>query len=124
MSRRDLIDPEALTPLTALLEVVPGGFNAIPDIVRRRATAEAMLSGIEVPDNPGVTREDRTVPGPEGDPDISVRIYRPIHAHGEIEQTLVGPSDRAVIVALDQENSLRRQPHRLACSRRSASTSP
>jgi len=37
MSRRDLIDPESRVPLDALLEVMPGGFNAIPDIVARRA---------------------------------------------------------------------------------------
>ena len=77
MSRRELIDPEVRVPLDGLLEAMPGGFNAIPDIVQRRATVEAMLAGIEVPDNPNVVKEDRTVPGPDGDPDISVRIYRP-----------------------------------------------
>jgi acetyl esterase/lipase len=84
MSRRDLIDPDARVPLDGLLEALPGGFNAIADIVQRRAAAEAMLSGIEVPDNPNVTREDRTVPGPEGDPDITVRIYRPQNVSGEL----------------------------------------
>jgi acetyl esterase/lipase len=84
MSRRDLIDPEARVPLDGLLEAMPGGFNAIGDIVQRRATVEAMLSGIEVPDNPNVTREDRTVPGPQGDPDITVRIYRPVGATGTL----------------------------------------
>jgi acetyl esterase/lipase len=80
MSRRHLIDPEAAVPLNGLLEALPGGFNAVADIVQRRATVEAMLSGIEVPDNPNVTKEDRTVAGPEGAPDISVRIYRPLNA--------------------------------------------
>src|SRR4051794_32460936 len=84
MSRRELIDPEVRVPLDGLLEVMPGGFNAIPDIVQRRATVEAMLAGIEVPDNPNVTKEDRTVPGPEGEPDISVRIYRPLNAQGAL----------------------------------------
>jgi acetyl esterase/lipase len=84
MSRRDLIDPEARVPLDQLLEALPGGFNAIPDIVQRRATVEAMLAGIEVPDNPNVVKEDRTVPGPEGEPDISVRIYRPRDAQGTL----------------------------------------
>ncbi|MEV6488740.1 alpha/beta hydrolase [Actinoplanes sp. NPDC051633] len=84
MSRRDLIDPEARVPLDQLLEALPGGFNAIPDIVQRRATVEAMLAGIEVPENPNVVKEDRTVPGPEGEPDISVRIYRPRDAQGAL----------------------------------------
>jgi acetyl esterase/lipase len=84
MSRRDLIDPEARVPLDGLLEALPGGFNAIPDIVQRRATVAAMLSGIEVPENPNVAKEDRTVPGPDGEPDISVRIYRPVNATGPL----------------------------------------
>jgi acetyl esterase/lipase len=84
MSRRELIDPEVLVPLEGLLQAMPGGFNAIPDIVQRRATVEAVLSGIEVPDNPNVVKEDRTVPGPAGDPDITVRIYRPAGATGTL----------------------------------------
>jgi acetyl esterase/lipase len=84
MSRRELIDPEVRVPLDQLLEALPGGFNAIADIVQRRATAEALIAGIEVPDNPDVTRSDRTVPGPQGEPDISVRIYRPLKVTGTL----------------------------------------
>ena len=84
MSRRDLIDPESREPLDQLLAVMPGGFNAIPDIVARREAAAQMLAAIEVPPNPNVTHEDRTVPGPEGAPDISVRIYRPVNASGTL----------------------------------------
>jgi acetyl esterase/lipase len=80
MSRRDLIDPESRVPLDGLLEVLPGGFNAIPDIVARRDAVRQMLAAIEVPPSPNVTTEDRAVPGPEGGPDISVRIYRPVGA--------------------------------------------
>jgi acetyl esterase/lipase len=70
--------------LDGLLEALPGGFNTIPDIVQRRATVEAMLAGIEVPDNPNVAKEDRTIPGPAGDPDISVRVYKPVNATTEL----------------------------------------
>ncbi|HEY0938365.1 MAG TPA: alpha/beta hydrolase, partial [Trebonia sp.] len=84
MSRRDLIDPESREPLDQLLAVMPGGFNSIPDIVARREAATAMLAAIEVPPNLNVTHEDRTVPGPEGAPDISVRIYRPLNATGTL----------------------------------------
>lgn len=80
MSRRDLIDPDARVPLDGLLEVMPGGFNAIPDIVQRRAAVEGMFAAFEVPENPNVTKEDRSVPGPDGEPDITVRIYRPVNA--------------------------------------------
>ncbi|MBM2614601.1 alpha/beta hydrolase [Actinoplanes sp. LDG1-06] len=84
MSRRELIDAEVAVPLNQLLEAMPGGFNSVPDIVQRRATVEAMLSGIEIPENPDVRKEDRTVPGPEGEPDITVRIYRPVNATGPL----------------------------------------
>jgi acetyl esterase/lipase len=84
MSRRDLIDPESRQPLDQLLAVMPGGFNAIPDIVARRDAAAQLLGAIEVPPNENVTHEDRTVPGPEGAPDISVRIYRPLSASGTL----------------------------------------
>jgi acetyl esterase/lipase len=82
MNRRDLIDPEARVPLDGLLQALPGGFNAIADITARRAAVEGMLALIETPEHPNVTSEDRAVPGPEGDPDITVRIYRPVNAHG------------------------------------------
>jgi acetyl esterase/lipase len=84
MSRRDLIDPESREPLDQLLAVMPGGFNAIADIVARRAAAAQLLAAVEVPPNPNVTREDRTVPGPEGAPDISVRVFRPASASGTL----------------------------------------
>jgi acetyl esterase/lipase len=78
MSRRHLIDPECAVPLDQLLAAVPGGFNSIPDIVARRAAVEQLTAAIEVPENPNVTKEDRSVPGPDGAPDITVRIYRPV----------------------------------------------
>jgi len=84
MSRRDLIDPESREPLDQLLEVLPGGFNAIPDIVARRETLAQVLATIAVPPKENVTREDRTVPGPEGAPDITVRVYRPADATGTL----------------------------------------
>ena len=84
MSRRDLIDPECRVPLDALLEAVPGGFNLIPDIVARRGAVEQLTAAIEVPENPNVTREVRSVPGPDGEPDITVRIYRPTGAASDL----------------------------------------
>ncbi|GAA2599321.1 alpha/beta hydrolase [Winogradskya consettensis] len=80
MSRRELIDPEVRVPLDQLLEALPGGFNAVADIVERRAAVKAMLAAIEVPDNPRVRKEDRTIAGVHGEPDISIRVYRPVDA--------------------------------------------
>ena len=80
MSRRDLIDPELRGPLDALVAMMPGGFNTIGDIVERRAVVARLLGAVEIPANPNVAAEDRVVPGPEGEPDITVRIYRPAAA--------------------------------------------
>jgi acetyl esterase/lipase len=82
MSLRDVIDPDARKPLDLLLEAMPGGLNAIPDIVQRREATTALLAAMEVPPNPNVVAEDRTVPGPDGAPDIWVRVYRPVNASG------------------------------------------
>ena len=84
MSHRDLIDPEVREPLDQLLQAIPGGFNSIPDIVQRRAAVAELLAALEIPPNPNVTSEDRTVPGPEGEPDIKVRIYRPAEETGTL----------------------------------------
>ena len=84
MSRRDLIDPDVREPLDQLQQAIPGGFNTIPDIVQRRATVSGMLAALEIPPNPNVLTEDRMVPGPEGAPDITVRIYRPVNATGTL----------------------------------------
>ena len=87
MSRRDLIDPESRVPLDALLEVMPGGFNAIPDIVARRAAVEQIFAMLPLVENPDVAKEDRTVPGPDGDPDIQglevVRGHRRARMHDD-----------------------------------------
>jgi acetyl esterase/lipase len=84
MSAGDRIDPDARVPLDQLLEALPGGFNAIPDIVDRRAAVTALLASLEVPANPRVVKEDRTVPGPDGAPEVPVRIYRPLDAEGTL----------------------------------------
>lgn len=75
MSIRDRIDPESRIPLDALLDVMPGGFNAIPDIVQRREALSGMLAATPVPANPNVSISDHVAPGPGGD--LAVRVYTP-----------------------------------------------
>jgi len=81
---RHLIDPDSLGPLEADLAVLPGGLGSIPDIVERRERAKTMPGAAEVVDDPRVTKEDRTVPGPSGAPGVRVRIYRPRVASGAL----------------------------------------
>jgi acetyl esterase/lipase len=78
MSKHERIDPESYEGLKALLDAMPGGLNGVAEIGARRKklgdTMAAMTAHLEP--NPNVTVEDRMVPGPEGAPEIAVRIYR------------------------------------------------
>jgi acetyl esterase/lipase len=109
MSRRDLIDPESRQTLDQLLAVLPGGFNAIPDIVARREAAAQLLAAVEVPPNPNVSHEDRTVPGPEGAPDISVRIYRPVNASGTLPGVYFIHGGGMILGNVEGENAVAEQ---------------
>lgn len=85
-AQHDRIDPESRAALEVFLGVLPGGFNGIADIVARRE-ASAQLNAAAVaaaggPD-PSVAREDRTAPGLERDPEVPVRVYRPVGAASE-----------------------------------------
>ena len=77
MPQHDRIDAESLVPLAALYEALPGGFNAIPDIVARRETLYGMLAQMtaDLPPNPHVALEDISITGPAGE--LPLRIYRP-----------------------------------------------
>ncbi|WP_229070636.1 alpha/beta hydrolase [Actinoplanes sp. DH11] len=107
MSR--FIDPQLRVALQARLEAVPGGFGAIPDILRRRAAVAAFTAGAEVARDATVVREDRTVAGP---PEVGVRVYRPagvtgalpgiyyIHGGGMVQGSVAGAdADAAMLCA-------------------------
>ncbi len=84
MSNHDRIDPESLVPLKGLLDFLPGGFNAIPDIETRRATLYGMLEAMtkDLPPNENITTEDRMIAGPAGD--LGIRVYHPVNASGTL----------------------------------------
>jgi acetyl esterase/lipase len=44
------------------------------------AAVQQIFAMLPVVENTDVAKQDRTVPGPDGDPDITVRIYRPVSA--------------------------------------------
>ncbi|NND67051.1 MAG: alpha/beta hydrolase, partial [Halioglobus sp.] len=82
-------DPE----LAAAMEFLPEGALDLTDPV---ATRQGFLDMIEVMnadlDRSGVAMENRSIPGPEGDPEVPIRIYAPeglnatvpgiLHIHG------------------------------------------
>ena len=85
-AQRDRLDPASREPLEQLLAAVPGGFNAIPDIVERRAFVRQLLQTMtaDIPPNDQVVTEERTIPGAPGEPDVAVRIYTPAQATGTL----------------------------------------
>ncbi len=71
-----MIDPE----LAAMVDLLPK--IDLVDPVAARLAFEEILVAIEI-DIPGIETlqiDDRMVPGREGDPDVPVRVYRPVRA--------------------------------------------
>ncbi len=64
-------DPE-IAPVVPLLPTVDG-----TDPAAARASLSEMVAQLPAPDTTGVQLEDRMIPGPPGDPDVPIRIYRP-----------------------------------------------
>jgi acetyl esterase/lipase/ketosteroid isomerase-like protein/uncharacterized protein YndB with AHSA1/START domain len=78
------IDPECRASLEQFLANA-GGINSATVAERRRVIAalEAQLAAaVFVPNN--VTVEERSVPGPEGAPEVRVRIYRPTNVQASV----------------------------------------
>lgn len=69
------LDPELAPAIEALPEE---SFSQWDDLPAARAEVAREFARIraDIPDLPGVVKQDRTVPGPEGAPDVPIRIYR------------------------------------------------
>ncbi len=83
MSVRHEIDPESVDSLAAFLEFVPGGFGAIPDLEERRAALQAVMAAEPLPENPNVQIENQIIGGPVDNPELRVRIYRPVDSSSD-----------------------------------------
>jgi acetyl esterase/lipase len=70
------IDPESKIGLDALSKMLPGGFQAVPEITNRRAIAKQIFYG-NVQGHPDLTISDYKVPGLNNAPDITLRVYTP-----------------------------------------------
>ena len=61
-----------------VFDAIPPLFGDWSDIPATRAQLDALLAAMPQPElAEGVTTEDHFVPGPAGDPDVMVRLYRP-----------------------------------------------
>jgi acetyl esterase/lipase len=64
-------------PEVAEMAALVAGRGAPTDAVAARAESAAMFSVLPQPDVSGLDIDDRQVPGPEGDPPVTVRVYVP-----------------------------------------------
>jgi acetyl esterase/lipase len=65
------VDPELAAALPYLPQL------PFSQLAETRATFAALLDQLPPPDTSGVVLEERPVPGPEGAPDVPVRVFRP-----------------------------------------------
>ncbi len=63
----------------AVLEMLPDGLLDLSDIPATRAMLTGLMEAMsaDAPDIPDVDVEDHLAPGPEGDPEVMVRVYKP-----------------------------------------------
>ena len=76
MAARDQMDPEVAEAVGAFptLDFATTGFVTVRDYLRE--TARQAAAGRKP--TPDVRSEDHSVPGPAGDPEVVVRVYRPV----------------------------------------------
>lgn len=99
-----LLDPELKGPIKMMLSQMPP--MSFDDIPAARAASKQMMAAMkeQMPDIPGVTAEDRTVPGPEDSPDVTVRIYRPEKQAGRLPALLWIHGGGYMFGDIDQED--------------------
>lgn len=109
------VDPDSRQGLVDHIASRPAGWVRHDDVVQRRAAAAELTRALVERRGyvPRVTREDRTVPGLDGDPEVAVRIYRPegadgvlpgilfIHGGGMIGGSIEGEDDAASLYCLE-----------------------
>jgi acetyl esterase/lipase len=96
-----MIDPE----LAAMIDVLPA--IDLSDPVAARRAFERILVAIKI-DIPGVETlqiDDRLVPGWEGDPDVSLRVYRPRSAAAPVPGIVMIHGGGFVIGSVDAEHA-------------------
>jgi acetyl esterase/lipase len=79
MTMTHRLDPELVAPLEAWLNATNGGINLHDIPAARRMMDELAIAQLaKAQPIEGVSTEDRQAPGPEGGPDVFVRIYQPM----------------------------------------------
>ena len=98
------LDPEIKGPIKEMLRRMPP--TSFDDLPTARAAAKQMAAALkeQLPDITGVLTEDRTIPGPENSPDVTVRIYRPEQSTGAFPTLLWIHGGGYMMGDIDQED--------------------
>jgi acetyl esterase/lipase len=77
MDLTQIYDPELMAGLQAFPTESMINWDDLPTA---RSFGEQILAQLaaNIPDSPHVVKEDRVVPGPEGAPEVPIRVYRPL----------------------------------------------
>jgi acetyl esterase/lipase len=109
MSRNlvDCLDSELVKSLKMMLNQ-PLSLNDIP---KARAASGQMMAAMKkhTPDIGGITAKDKTIPGPQGAPEVKVRIYRPESHVGKLPALLWIHGGGYILGDIEQENLISRQ---------------
>lgn len=120
-------DPQLAAGLAAFEQAVPGGIT-LDDIPATRQFLEGLNAAMaaQAPDIPGIQTSDHLAPGPDGGPDVMVRIYEPevraatlpallwIHGGGYVLGSVQGDDLRAKSLALTLDCVVASVEYRLA----------
>ena len=103
------LDPELKGPVKMMLAQQPP--TSFDDLPAARVASNQMVAAMKalMPVIPGVVTEDRTIPGPKGDPDIPVRIYQPEKRSGLLPAMLWIHGGGYMVGSLDQEDFTAKQ---------------
>ena len=109
MTLRDRMDPQLIDGLEAFLAATgPRGLAGIADPAERRATFGELMAAGGVEPDPNVATTDHMVPGPPGDPEVRVRVYRPLGAEGTLPALYYIHGGGMVIGAIETEDAIAR----------------
>jgi len=105
----ELLDPELKGPIKQMLsQMPPTDFNDIP---AARAASQQMMAAMksQLPVIPGVITEDKKIPGPKGEPDVTVRLYWPEKQSGLLPALLWIHGGGYILGEIDQEDFTAKQ---------------
>lgn len=99
------VDPELRAALDTLAAMPPIDWDDLPGTRAQRAATYAVQAA-SLTDRPNIAKEDRTVPGPAGAPEVPVRLYRPTDLAGPLPGLLWIHGGGMVLGSVEQNDQL------------------